>query len=217
MRSDLAVLLITGDPNIDVGRDRRPARRPVAPQALHPCGASRHGGKPHHVSAVAVPLDPARGRAGAVPEPAGGARVGLRVRPTRGTQSCARSCTGSTTRLAAALGRVEICEDALDEADPLDCDLLRECRHEAQRGILRARITAPGSPRRARRVRAADHRAHRTRASEQRKSRGLRRGSSPRVARAPEFRADRSWARRTSPPCGTPTCRRPREPARAAR
>ena len=46
---------------------------------------------------------------------------------------------GLNNALAAALGRIEICEGELVEADPLDRDVLRECLHEAQSGILRAR------------------------------------------------------------------------------
>ena len=41
--------------------------------------------------------------------------------------------------LAAALGRIEICEDGLVQPIPVDVAVLRECLQEAQHAILRAR------------------------------------------------------------------------------
>lgn len=41
--------------------------------------------------------------------------------------------------LAAALGRVEICDDALEKAPTVDVDVLRPCLVASQRAILRAR------------------------------------------------------------------------------
>lgn len=46
---------------------------------------------------------------------------------------------GLNNALAAALGRLELCEDGLGAVVTDANEVLRECLHESQRGLLRAR------------------------------------------------------------------------------